>query len=364
MEPAQQFLDKWLEHNADLTRRQLESDLNALARKLAAIGKHGSGRHVIDAITLSNKCVTEFCRLSVDKASTLPDLPDGFTLVHERVAAFAASIVERVDKLAAKVAPGGLTDGLRREMRERQKPITTDLDREFDLAEMERRIGGYRPPRRTSWDAADKEKAATARDSKLSSHLHYLAAAVWVATRDEAAAENPQTAIERIEAMPGGWQNPDLAPFEQAVVARLIPVYGLTAERGWEPVPVAAFQPEPFSLGPSRLSHYGDLYVMAADLLALFPAMPAEQPVKSSPTETVEPTTAASDPSGKPDRKRLPDGVLNAWWQALGGDRDSIPIDDLWEFAKAAHPNHHISRERIRGLDPHRKPGPKGSAGN
>lgn len=61
-----------------------------------------------------------------------------------------------------------------------------------------------------------------------------------------------------------------------------------------------------------------------------------------------------------PNRPRLPDALLISWWNGLSDETKVQPIDGaLVPLAQASFPNHSISRERVRALDPGRKPGPK-----
>jgi hypothetical protein len=60
----------------------------------------------------------------------------------------------------------------------------------------------------------------------------------------------------------------------------------------------------------------------------------------------------------KPD---LPEAELRRWWDRLSGARDVLTQEQLRALATNDHPQHSISRERIRALADGRKPGPKSS---
>jgi hypothetical protein len=62
--------------------------------------------------------------------------------------------------------------------------------------------------------------------------------------------------------------------------------------------------------------------------------------------------------AGKP---RLPEADLRRWWEKLASVRDALSQNQLWALAKSDHPEHTISRDRIRGLADGRTPGPKPS---
>ncbi|MBC2776730.1 hypothetical protein [Parasphingopyxis marina] len=62
-------------------------------------------------------------------------------------------------------------------------------------------------------------------------------------------------------------------------------------------------------------------------------------------------------------RKRIGDPMLQAWWDSL---RDEVRLEsqqNLWVLAKAAFPDHEISRSRVRAFTRGRKPGPRQSGG-
>lgn len=56
---------------------------------------------------------------------------------------------------------------------------------------------------------------------------------------------------------------------------------------------------------------------------------------------------------------RLSDAALEVWWKNLDPENRKLPQAKLWELAKACFPRNLVSRDRIRALDPGRKPGPK-----
>jgi len=60
---------------------------------------------------------------------------------------------------------------------------------------------------------------------------------------------------------------------------------------------------------------------------------------------------------------RVSESVLFAWWNNLDENCRNLPQDDLWQLAKASFPRNSIARDRIRALDPGRKPGPKQFSG-
>lgn len=59
------------------------------------------------------------------------------------------------------------------------------------------------------------------------------------------------------------------------------------------------------------------------------------------------------------NRKRLPTTALQAWWDGLDENTRALPQDTLWMICKAHFPSNSVARDRIRALDPGRKPGPK-----
>lgn len=53
----------------------------------------------------------------------------------------------------------------------------------------------------------------------------------------------------------------------------------------------------------------------------------------------------------------LPEADLKAWWDGLSTEQRNMSREKLWELAQNSHPNHKITRERVRGLGGPRKPG-------
>jgi hypothetical protein len=73
-------------------------------------------------------------------------------------------------------------------------------------------------------------------------------------------------------------------------------------------------------------------------------------------------TPASAEPDLEPqDAKKppLPEAALGRWWEKLAAAREALSQDELWMLAKAAHPEHSVSRHRIRALAEGRTPGPK-----
>ena len=60
-----------------------------------------------------------------------------------------------------------------------------------------------------------------------------------------------------------------------------------------------------------------------------------------------------------PSKPNLPEADLRRWWEKLGTVREALSQERLWAVAKSDHPDHTVSRERIRGLAEGRTPGPK-----
>jgi hypothetical protein len=58
-------------------------------------------------------------------------------------------------------------------------------------------------------------------------------------------------------------------------------------------------------------------------------------------------------------RPALPEAELRRWWDRLAGARDGLTQEQLRVLAASDHPQHSVSRERIRALADGRKPGPK-----
>lgn len=55
----------------------------------------------------------------------------------------------------------------------------------------------------------------------------------------------------------------------------------------------------------------------------------------------------------------LPEAELRRWWDKLAGARDALTQEQLRALAASDHPQHAVSRDRIRALADGRKPGPK-----
>lgn len=73
----------------------------------------------------------------------------------------------------------------------------------------------------------------------------------------------------------------------------------------------------------------------------------------SAPAQTTE---KRGDERPKPN---LPEAELERWWEKLAPVRDGLTQNQLHAVAKADHPQHAVSRERIRALAEGRRPGPK-----
>lgn len=59
------------------------------------------------------------------------------------------------------------------------------------------------------------------------------------------------------------------------------------------------------------------------------------------------------------EKPRLPDSALNAWFDNLGPDAERKSQPELWELCREHHPDHSITRQRIRDKTTGRKRGPK-----
>lgn len=53
----------------------------------------------------------------------------------------------------------------------------------------------------------------------------------------------------------------------------------------------------------------------------------------------------------------LSDADLMAWWDGLSKEQKGMSREKLWELAKNSHPNHKVTRERVRSLGGPREPG-------
>lgn len=357
MESAREHLELWLKHNAELARRQFESDIDALGKEMAARGLFYSGGRVRRAVSLGNATVTALAKLAIDKAKTIPELPEGLAMARASLEAFAAEIIGKTDDVTRNAMQGPGTDGVWREVRELQKPMTSDLTTTFDLAKFDYSLGYYRPAFAASWGATEIQFAESAKATKLPSLVKLAQAAAWVVFRDEQAATDDKGGLDRLNRHDGAMQSEAMLAFDRAIMTRAIPVYGNAAGKGWQPVPVDAFGSEEFTLGPSRLSTFGDLYVMRADLLILFP--PDLEDVESDPHPAAPSNggAATADPAPTDAAKRLSDKALMSWWDKLKSKRDSMTQDQLLAHCREAHPDRTISRERVRALTGARKRG-------
>jgi hypothetical protein len=72
------------------------------------------------------------------------------------------------------------------------------------------------------------------------------------------------------------------------------------------------------------------------------------------------PVEASANEEGAP-KPNLPEAELQRWWAKLAAARDSLTQTQLHVLAKADHPDHSVSRERIRALAEGRRPGPRGN---
>lgn len=92
----------------------------------------------------------------------------------------------------------------------------------------------------------------------------------------------------------------------------------------------------------ARADHFVSVIVKRSDLMRQF------GPVAGRPVGTLK--------TGLPD---LPQADLHKWWNGLTPQERQYSFPKLWEMCRRAHPNHRVSRDRIRHLDPGRKPGRK-----
>jgi hypothetical protein len=60
-----------------------------------------------------------------------------------------------------------------------------------------------------------------------------------------------------------------------------------------------------------------------------------------------------------PRKPALSEAELRRWWEKLAGARDALTQEQLRALATSDHPEHTVSRDRIRALAEGRKPGPK-----
>ena len=83
---------------------------------------------------------------------------------------------------------------------------------------------------------------------------------------------------------------------------------------------------------------------------------------RSEPVETLD-TVEAIEPFPKPLQPPLSDAHLKEWWKRLSPEGQAEPQDDLLAMCRAAFPDRHISRQRIRDLTGPRKRGKKPISG-
>lgn len=73
------------------------------------------------------------------------------------------------------------------------------------------------------------------------------------------------------------------------------------------------------------------------------------------------PPAPREDGQAAPRKPALPDAELKRWWNKLAKVRDDLTQEQLRALAGTDHPQHSVSRDRIRALAEGRKPGPKTS---
>jgi hypothetical protein len=81
-----------------------------------------------------------------------------------------------------------------------------------------------------------------------------------------------------------------------------------------------------------------------------------------SSLDVLKPTPPPADAeleSQEAKKPPLPEATLSRWWEKLAAAREALSQHELWVLAKAAHPDHSVSRDRIRLLSEGRTPGPK-----
>lgn len=93
---------------------------------------------------------------------------------------------------------------------------------------------------------------------------------------------------------------------------------------------------------PKRPEFFTQVAVRRSSLMHTFSARVQNLPANS---QSKLPPLAQSD--------------LDSWWLNLTPDERGLPREALGELCAAHHPNHTISRSRIRALTPNRKRGPK-----
>ena len=73
------------------------------------------------------------------------------------------------------------------------------------------------------------------------------------------------------------------------------------------------------------------------------------------------PSASVADERSGAAKPGLSEATLRQWWDKFGPARESLSLERLWALAKVEHPNHFVSRERVRALSDARKTGPKQS---
>ena len=71
------------------------------------------------------------------------------------------------------------------------------------------------------------------------------------------------------------------------------------------------------------------------------------------------PPAPIDDELADPRKPALSEAELRRWWDRLSPVRDGLTQEELRALATSAHPQHTVSRDRIRALADGRKPGPK-----
>ena len=56
---------------------------------------------------------------------------------------------------------------------------------------------------------------------------------------------------------------------------------------------------------------------------------------------------------------RLSEAALQKWWKRLSAEKKALPKQEHYKMCRASHPQHSITRQRVRDLTPNRQPGPK-----
>ena len=353
---ARAHLTLWLDHNIDLARRARDSELHALEHRMAARGLYYSGAHIKEAIRVAASSVAALTGPAFDKVGTLRELSDGLTLARDKLEAYAREAIAATDALIDKITRGAPTSGgLRRAAKELQEPILRDLQAKADLTAFSLKSSYYQPPALSGRDI-EASRAAAKIGGPLTHWLDARQAALWIVFRDQevlaSSGEPPDFPDETA-------RDDAYGALASALIERSLVAFGLTANEGWSPIPADQFRvPAEVTLDTSPFVAYDGIYIPKADLLAVFPPIAAGQERSPAP----EPKTASGSEGAEGRLPRLPDAVLRGWWHALGQQRDSLPVNQLWAAAKAAYPKFAISRDRIREIAGPRKRGPKGLA--